>query len=84
MRLLSPDDACKQVDVPLGRGMRYSGTTINVPDPNHVRALKAVGYVQADVAGGPAHAAGYRCAACGFNAWFKTCGRCGAACERPE
>lgn len=83
-RLLAPDDKCAQVDVPIGRGLRYTGKTIDVSDPSHVRALKAVGYTSADVSGTPVRAHGYRCAGCGFNAWFKTCGRCGAACERPE
>jgi hypothetical protein len=82
-RLLSPDDACVQVDVPtVGGNRRYSGTTIDVTDSRHVDVLKAVGYVQADVSGGPARAKGYRCEPCGFASYFRRCSRCGDICER--
>ena len=84
-RFLSPDDACISVDVPTyGGKARYNGRTIDVSDPSHARALKAVGYVQAAIAGAPARAGGYRCTECGFSAFFKVCGRCGGSCERPD
>ena len=84
-RLLSPDDACIGVDVPTyGGKASYNGRTIDVSDPSHVKALRAVGYVPAAVAGAPARTGGYRCTGCGFSAFFKTCGRCGGACERPD
>jgi hypothetical protein len=83
-RLLSPDDACKQVDVPIGRNQRYSGTTINVSDPSHVRALKAIGYTAAAVAGSPVRQGGYRCSECDFSSFFRLCSRCGGVCERPD
>lgn len=78
-RLLSPDDKCAQVDI---RGLRYTGKTIDVTDPRAIRELKAVGYVQADVSGGPARAKGYRCTACGFASYFRRCSRCGDTCEQ--
>lgn len=78
-RLLSPDDACKQVDV---RGHRYVGRTIDVVNPADARMLKAVGYTVADIAGSPVRAAGYICASCGFKAFFNRCGRCGGPCEK--
>lgn len=80
-RLLSPDDACIGVDVPTTRGTaRYDGRTIDVTNPVHARALKAVGYTVAGVAQGPARTAARRCTACGFAAFFTTCGRCGGSC----
>lgn len=84
-RMLSPDDACISVDVPTyGGKARYNGRTIDVSDPSHARALKAVGYVQADISGGPARTSGFRCSGCGFSSYFRACSRCGASCERPD
>lgn len=84
-RLLSPDDACISVDVPTTRGTaRYDGRTIDVTNPVHERALKAVGYTTASVAGAPARASARQCTACGFNGWFKVCGRCGGECTTRE
>lgn len=81
-RLLSPDDACIGVDVPTTRGTaRYDGRTIDVTNPLHARALKAVGYTVAG-SGVPARAAGYSCGECGFKGWFNVCGKCGSPCER--
>uniref|UniRef100_UPI003F4975D7 hypothetical protein n=1 Tax=Pseudonocardia sp. CA-138482 TaxID=3240023 RepID=UPI003F4975D7 len=76
-RLLSPDDPCKEVDVPIGAGRRYRGTIIDVADPAHVRALRRAGYTVADVAGVPTRAAGFECGACGRRNYFRRCGRCG-------
>jgi hypothetical protein len=76
-RLLSPDDKCIDVEVPVGRARNYAGTTISVSDPQHLRALRAVGYTVADIAGAPARARGFTCGECGFVSFFRTCGRCG-------
>jgi hypothetical protein len=83
-RLLSPDDACIEVDVPIGRGRRYSGKTIDVADPSHVKALRAAGYSLAGIAGQPVRRGGFECAECGFKSYFRLCSRCGAQCERPD
>lgn len=84
-RLLSPDDKCLGVDVPYGRRHgSYNGTVIDVTDPLHARLLKKAGYTSADVSGSPAKASGFICPGCGFKGFFKTCGRCGGACERPD
>lgn len=83
-RLLSPDDACISVDVPFGRARRYDGRSIEVTDSQHARALRQAGYTVADVSGSPAKASGFICPGCGFKGFFKTCGRCGGACERPD
>ncbi len=81
-RLLSPDGACEGVTVPFGRGRRYAGTTVDVSDTSHVRALRAAGYTVADISGAPSRDGGFECTECAFRAYFKTCSRCGGACER--
>lgn len=84
-RYLSPDDKCISVDVPTVAGnRRYNGQSIEVTSPSHARVLRKLGYTVADVAGGPSKADGYRCDSCGFSSFFKTCGRCGSSCQRPE
>jgi hypothetical protein len=84
-RLLSPDDKCIQADVPtIGGNRRYSGQSIDVTSPSHERVLRKMGYTAADIGGAPVRSGGRRCADCGFNSFFKTCGRCGGSCERPE
>lgn len=82
-RLLSPDDACVEVDIPtVGGSRRYSGTTIEVTDPRHADVLKRVGYTVADVSATPVRSRGYTCTECGFHGFFKVCGRCGSDCEK--
>lgn len=83
-RLLSPDDKCVQVDVPFGRGRRYSGKAIEVSDPGHIQALRQAGYTMADAAGRPSRARGFDCLSCGFKSFFRLCSRCGSECERPD
>ena len=41
------------------------------------KALKESGFVEASLMGSSRGIAGYLCAKCGFNGWFKTCGKCG-------
>jgi len=78
-RLLSPDSACVEVDAPSGR--RYRGRVLDVADGADARALRAAGYTPAGL--GTPRSAGFVCG-CGFRGWFRTCGRCGAACTREE
>lgn len=80
MALLSPDKACVGVDI--GR-TRYDGTRLTDVPPAHAALLRQAGYVESGPAG-PARSAGYVCPRCGFHAHFKTCGRCGGPCQRPE
>jgi len=75
-RLLSPDDGCVQVNVPIGAGTQYTGRTIEVSDPTHIRALREAGYTVADTAGRPVRRGGFDCE-CGFRSFFRQCGRCG-------
>jgi hypothetical protein len=80
-RMLSPDDACKGVDV---QGASYDGNVINVSNPAHARRLREGGYTDASISGAPARAAGYRCTVCAFRGWFTTCGRCGSPSTRAD
>lgn len=84
-RMLSPDDACRGVDVPTyGGKASYNGTVIDVSEPSHARALKAAGYTVAAVAGAPIRSGGFSCSECSFKSYFRSCSRCGADCVRPD
>ena len=84
-RLLSPDDACVSVKIPVGDlEATYNGRVIDVDSPSHIKMLRNEGYTVADVSGTPSRTKGYRCPKCAFSGFFKICGRCGATCERPE
>jgi hypothetical protein len=48
------------------------------------KALKESGFVEASLMGSSRGVAGYLCDKCGFNGWFKTCGRCGTTQEGPQ
>lgn len=83
-RMLSPDDACRGVTLPVGTGrQRYGGQSIDVSEPSHIKALRQVGYTIADTSGVPVKAAGFVCTACSFKSFFRLC-KCGAECERPD
>jgi hypothetical protein len=78
MRLLSPDDACVSVKVPTGRSVaQYDGTTINVTDRAHIRALRQAGYTVAGTSSAPVRHGGYDCTECSFRSFFRRCSRCG-------
>lgn len=84
-RLLSPDHGCEGVTVQNdGIRRRYSGTTVEVSDSSHVRALRAAGYTVADTGGPPVKRGGFECKPCGFKSFFRLCSRCGKTCERPR
>lgn len=84
-RMLSPDDACRGVTLPVGTGrQRYGGQSIDVSEPSHIKALRQVGYTIADTSGAPVRRGGYHCDPCGFASYFRLCSRCGAECERPD
>lgn len=79
MRLNSPDGACVGVDVPVGNARSYEGTIVEVTDPSHIKALRKIGYTTTSAAG-VSRSAARVCRACGFHAFFTTCGRCGGEC----
>ena len=79
MRLVSPDRGCIEADV---GNARYRGRIMEVSNPAHAAALKAVGYFEASL-GGVDRSKGHQCANCGRYNYLPTCGRCAAAHPRP-
>lgn len=76
-------DAIAQVDGLSGR--RYGGNTpgrVFDMTPEDARAVVKLGGALASVAGPVNSETGYRCPACGFGSYFRTCSRCGGTCER--
>ena len=87
-RYIAPDNGVKQVSIEGARtGIQE---TINrdkkgffVADSSRqAKALKAEGFIEASLNGVAAAGSGYICTDCGFGAWFKICGRCGAECKK--
>lgn len=57
----------------------------NVSNPSHERALKREGFFEASLnpySEGD-RSRGFTCVQCGFNGWFRKCGRCGHEQESP-
>lgn len=83
--LLAPTGSEKQVDVRLDGGVtrRYSGRDgiYSVVDSD-VAALKSEGFTEKSLSGTTRSGDGFRCEACGFGSWFRTCSRCGGACKK--
>jgi hypothetical protein len=78
-----PSDAVRQADIarPNGTRRRYSGSIVTPVDAHDERALREYGATPAGL-GTWANRGGRRCAACGFAAYFVTCGRCGGHCPK--
>ena len=79
--LVPPNGGDKGVNVQTERGTyRYTTKkdgTVTVNNPNHIRQMKAEGFINAS-AMGVVHAVGYPCESCGFGSFFAKCSRCGA------
>lgn len=76
MRLLGPEDGCKQADVGGVRYNRQADGTFHVNDAARAKLLKQGDFTEArtNLTG----VTGYRCGDCGFLAVFRdVCGRCG-------
>lgn len=85
MRIAAPDGAVAGMEVKgaqTGRVTKYPGRIMEVNNPMHVKALLSEGAFPASLSGRTASGLGYRCTACGFGAFLKTCGRCGGTCEK--
>jgi len=85
MRIAAPDGAVAGMEIKgaqTGRVTRYNGRIVDVDNVTHARALIAEGAFPASLTGRTRRAIGYRCAACGFGSFVKTCSRCGGECER--
>ena len=55
-----------------------------VTNKNDAKALKESGFVEASLMGPSSGIGGYLCPKCGFNGWFRTCGKCGTTQEGPQ
>lgn len=82
-KFFAPDSGIKSVNI---EGMR-TGTNqriardskgfFNAESKSQASALKAEGFVEASLTGAAPKAGGFHCDDCGFEGWFKKCGRCG-------
>lgn len=78
-------EGCREFDAPSGR--RYfarqygQGGSFDLP-AGDAKALVALGGAVASLAGSTRRAIGWRCPACGFGSFLKSCGRCGTECVR--
>lgn len=79
-RLVPPNEGLRAVDIKSERRKYTYGATrgnlYEVSDPRHVAALKSQGFTEAATFSG-ATGNGFVCSACGFNGWFRKCGKCG-------
>ena len=80
-RVCVPEGAIAGMDIGGRRYMAKNGV-IDVPD-RFVHDLVKLDdcFVPSNQAAG---AQGFTCTTCGFNAWIRTCGRCGGECVRPN
>jgi hypothetical protein len=78
-RIVAPDKGVKETVV---GGKTYSVDKkgiYNVESPSAIRAMKAEGFFEASLnpySSGD-RARGFTCVECGFDGWFRKCGRCG-------
>lgn len=81
MKVAAPDAGCKQVDGLTGR--RYTARDgIYDMHPRDARALIAEGGFAPSLSGVTARGLGWRCPACRFGSFFRTCSRCGETCVK--
>ena len=78
-RYVAPDRGVKETVIGNTTYRPDSGGIYNVESPSHARAMKAEGYFEASL---NPHSKGdnkrgFTCVQCGFNGWFRKCGRCG-------
>lgn len=55
-----------------------------VNSKSDAKALKESGFVEASLMGPSSGIGGFLCDKCGFNGWFRTCGKCGTTKEGPH
>lgn len=85
MRIAAPSGAVAGMEVKgaqTGRTTRYPGQIMTVDNPQHAKALIAEGAFAASLSGRTRRDIGFRCTACGFATFVKSCSRCGGVCER--
>ena len=82
-RIVAPDRGVKQTEVGNKTYTVNKQGIYEVSNPSHIRAMKAEGFFEASlnpVSQGD-NQRGYCCIECGFNGWFRKCGRCGHESE---
>ena len=78
-RYVAPDRGVKETVI---GGTRYNpdrGGIYNVENRSHAAVMKREGFFEASlnpISDGDAQR-GFLCVECGFNGWFRKCGRCG-------
>lgn len=81
MRVCVPQAAVAGID---HDGKRYFARNGVMTVPDHV-GRDLIKYDECfPAADSPAKASGFVCVSCGFHGYFRTCGRCGSLCERPN
>ena len=84
-RLVAPDKGVKETVI---GGRKYNpdkGGIYNVESKRHTELMKREGYFEASlnpISHGDTQK-GFTCVQCGFNGWFRKCGRCGHEAESP-
>ena len=78
-RMVAPDKGVRETEIGRKLYKPDRGGIYTVDNASHARAMKAEGFFEAslnpyDVKDS---SRGFNCNACGFNGWFKKCGRCG-------
>lgn len=81
MKVVAPAKACVEVDGLSGRRYRAEDGIYEMTARDGKALVRAGGFAPS-LAGATSRTTGYRCGACGFGAFFTTCGRCGGACTR--
>lgn len=84
-RLLAPDGAMKETEVPLpgGASRRYRANDgVYTVSDSDAAVMKAAGFTESVPGGTFRRNVGRRCTTCGFGSFFTTCSRCGGTCEK--
>ena len=84
-RYVAPDKGVKETVIGNKTYRPDKGGIYNVESAGHARAMKAEGYFEASL--NPySHGdrkRGFTCVQCGFEGWFRKCGRCGCEDQTP-
>lgn len=83
VRLAAPDGRVAEVDGVTGRRYKATGGGMYTMHPTDAAAFRREGAFVPTV-GGVSTRGGYQCPECGFMAYLRACGRCGARCETTD
>ena len=84
MKICMPSSAVAGIDHPTYGRVHARRGIADVPDHVARDLIKFDECFAAGVGKPVARAVGFVCTACRFETYFRTCGRCGAECVRPE